>query len=238
MRELAVLGQCAPGLRAVQASDSGLFDDNPMYNTKPFVNSSNTAYTGDLSSLPLQTVLVRVNSPAALERVRTYLTINTAPQGIGGNGSAPTPPRTFGETLQIRLDRAATLEKIVYAAVALTLIVAGCSLAVAVGGGLVDRKRPFTLLRVSGTQAGVLSRVVLLEAAVPLLAATVVAAGIAYGTSILAFVRLAPAGTAVPRLGSTYYTLMGIGLAVAFGVIALTLPLLHRMTSPGNVRFE
>jgi hypothetical protein len=238
MRELAVLGQCAPGLRAVQASDSGLFDDNPMYNTKPFVDSANTAYTGNLSSLPLQTIMVRVNSPATLERVRTYLTVNTAPQPASGQGSAPTPPRTFGETLQIRLDRAATLEKIVYAAVALTLIVAGCSLAVAVGGGLVDRKRPFTLLRVSGTQVGVLSRVVMLEAAVPLLAATVVAAGIAYGTSILAFVRLAPAGTAIPRLGSDYYALMGIGLAVAFGVIALTLPLLRRMTSPGNVRFE
>ena len=192
------------------------------------------AYTGNLSSLPLQTVLVRVNSPATLERVRTYLTVNTAPQPAGGQGSAPTPPRTFGETLQIRLDRAATLEKIVYAAVALTLIVAGCSLAVAVGGGLVDRKRPFTLLRVSGTQVGVLSRVVMLEAAVPLLAATVVAAGIAYGTSILAFVRLAPAGTAIPQLGSDYYALMGIGLAVAFGVIAVTLPLLRRMTSPGN----
>jgi len=238
MRDLAVLGQCAPGLRAVQASDSGLFDDNPMYNTKPFVDSANPAYTGDLSGLPLQTVLVRVNSPATLERVRTYLTINTAPQPAGGQGSAPTPPRTFGETLQIRLDRAATLEKIVYAAVALTLIVAGCSLAVAVGGGLVDRKRPFTLLRVSGTQVGVLSRVVMLEAAVPLLAATLVAAGIAYGTSILAFVRLAPAGTAIPQLGSDYYALMGIGLAVAFGVIAVTLPLLRRMTSPGNVRFE
>ncbi|MFY9848894.1 MAG: FtsX-like permease family protein [Trebonia sp.] len=238
MRELAVLGQCAPGLRAVQASDSGLFDDNPMYNTKPFVDSANTAYTGNLSSLPLQTVMVRVNSPATLERVRTYLTVNTAPQPAGGQGSAPTPPRTFGETLQIRLDRAATLEKIVYAAVALTLIVAGCSLAVAVGGGLVDRKRPFTLLRVSGTQVGVLSRVVMLEAAVPLLAATMVAAGIAYGTSILAFVRLAPAGTAIPQLGSDYYALMGIGLAVAFGVIVVTLPLLRRMTSPGNVRFE
>jgi hypothetical protein len=238
MRSLAVLGQCAPGLRAVQASDSGLFGDNPMYNTKPFVNSSDPAYTGNLSSLPLQTVMVRVNSPATLERVRTYLTINTAPTQAGGQGQAPTPPRTFGETLQIRLDRAATLEKIVYAAVALTLIVAGCSLAVAVGGGLVDRKRPFTLLRVSGTQVGVLSRVVLLEAAVPLLAATIVAAGIAYGTSILAYVRLAPAGTAIPQLGSAYYTLMGIGLAVAFGVITLTLPLLSRMTSPGNVRFE
>ena len=238
MRALAALGQCAPGLQAVQASDSGLFDDNPMYNTKPFVDSTNPAYKGKLSSLPLQTVLVRVNSPATLERVRTYLTIHTAPQQSAGQGSAPTPPRTFGETLQIRLDRAATLERIVYAAVALTLIVAGCSLAVAVGGGLVDRKRPFTLLRVSGTPVGVLSRVVLMEAAVPLLAATIVAAGIAYGTSILAFVRLAPVGTAIPQLGSAYYALMGIGLAVAFAVITVTLPLLRRMTTPGNVRFE
>ena len=238
MRALEVLGQCAPGLRAVQASDAGLFDDNPMYNTKPFVDPANPGYPGRLSSLPLQTVMVRVNSPATLERVRTYLTVNTPPQQAAGQGSAPTPPRTFGETLQIRLDRAATFEKIVYAAVALTLIVAGCSLAVAVGGGLVDRKRPFTLLRVSGTPAGVLSRVVLMEAAVPLVAATLVAAGIAYGTSVLAFVRLAPAGTAIPQLGPDYYALTGIGLAVAFGVITVTLPLLRRMTSPGNVRFE
>jgi hypothetical protein len=238
MRGLAVLGECASGLRAVQASDAGLFDDNPMYNTKPFVDVTNPAYTGNLSSLPLQTLLVRVNSSATLERVRTYLTINTPPQQAYGQGAAPTPPRTFGETLQIRLDRAATVEKIVYAAVALTLIVAGCSLAVAAGGGLVDRKRPFTLLRVSGTPVGVLSRVVLMEAAVPLLAATIVAGGIAYGTSILAFVRLAPAGTAIPQPGSDYYAWMGIGLAAAFGVITVTLPLLRRMTSPGNVRFE
>jgi hypothetical protein len=31
---------------------------------------------------------------------------------------------------------------------------------------------------------------------------------------------------------------MGIGLVIAFGVISVTLPLLRRMTTPGNVRFE
>jgi hypothetical protein len=65
----------------------------------------------------------------------------------------------------------------------------------------------------------------------------VLAAGIAYGMSILAFERLAPTGTALPWLGPDYYALMGIGLA-AFGGITVTLPLLHRMTSPGSVRFE
>jgi hypothetical protein len=238
MREIAVLGQCAPGVKAVQTTDDSLFDDNPMFNTKPIVGASDPAYTGNLTTLPLQTVLVRVNSPTTLERVRTYLAVNAPPQVGGDKENSPTPPRTFGETLQIRLDRASTFEKIMYAAVALTLVVAGCSLAVAVGGGLVDRKRPFTLLRVSGTQVSVLSRVVLLEAAVPLVAATVVAAGIAYGTSLMAFLRLAPVGTAIPQLGRDYYTIMGIGLVVAFGVITVTLPLLRRMTAPSTIRFE
>jgi len=238
MRGLAVLGQCAPGLAAVQTDTSSLFSDNPSDNTKPVVSASNSAYTGDPAKLPLAAVLVRVDNPTVLERVRTFLAVNAPPQESGGQGQSPTPPRTFGETLQIRLDRAATLEKLVYAAVALTLIVAGCSLAVAVGGGLVDRKRPFTLLRVSGTQIGVLSAVLLLEAAVPLAAATLIAAGIAYGTSMLAFIRLAPAGTAIPQLGHDYYTLMAIGLVAAFAVITVTLPLLNRMTAPNTVRFE
>jgi hypothetical protein len=238
MRALAALGTCAPGLNAAVVTDQSLYGDNPRYDTAPIVSASSPAYKGDLTALPLKTVLVRTNSPATLEQVRTYLAVNAPPQENSGNGSSPTPPRTFGETLGIRTARADTVEKIVYTAVALTLIVAGCSLAVAVGGGLVDRKRPFTLLRVSGTQVGVLSRVVLLEAAVPLLAATVVAAGIAYGTSMWAFIRLAPKGTAIPQLGHDYYSLMGIGLVVAFGVITVTLPLLRRMTAPGNVRFE
>jgi FtsX-like permease family len=238
MRAIGGLGRCAPGLRAVQVQDDSIFDDNPVYGDKPIVSATSPAYTGNLTTLPLQTVLVKVNSPATLERVRTYLAVNAPPQVGGDSGNSPTPPRTFGETLQIRTARATTFEKIMYAAVALTLIVAGCSLAVSVGGGLVDRKRPFTLLRVSGAPVSVLSRVVLLEAAVPLATATVVAAAIAYATSLTAFLRLAPVGTAIPRLGRDYYTIMGIGLVVAFGVITLTLPLLRRMTAPSTIRFE
>jgi hypothetical protein len=238
MREIGGLGECAPGLTAVLVTDDSIFDDNPLYDTAAIVNSTSPAYHGDLATLPLQTVLVRASTPAALERARTYLAVHAPPQTGSGYGSAPTPPETFGEVAQIRIARADLAEKIVYAAVALTLIVAGCSLAVAVGGGLVERKRPFTLLRVSGTQLAVLSRVVLFEAAIPLVASTLLAAAIAYGTTILAFERLAPVGTKLPQLGTDYYLLMGIGLVVAFGIIAVTLPLLRRMTAPASVRFE
>jgi len=238
LRAIGALGECAAGLTAVRTTDDSLFGDNPVYDTKPFASATDPGYTGNLTQLPLQTVLVKVNNATTLERVRTYLAVHAPPQTGGGIGASPTPPRTFGETLQIRTARAALAANLAYAIVALTLVVAGCSLAVAVGGGLVDRKRPFTLLRVSGTQAGVLSRVVLIEAAVPLLAATILAAAISYGASVLAVVRLAPAGTAIPQLGHDYYTIMGAGLVIAFGVITATLPLLRRMTAPGTIRFE
>jgi hypothetical protein len=240
LRGLAVLGQCAAGAQAVQVDDSSLvYSDNPHNSTAAFVSPANPAYTESLAALPLQAVLVKVNDPATLERVRTFLAIHAPPDISTGPGFvAATPPRTYGEAIAIRSGRADVLQRLVYLAVDLTILVAACSLAVAIGGGLVDRKRPFTLLRVSGTPTRTLYRVVFLEAVVPLAAATVLAAAIAYGMSILTVVRLAPPGTPVPLLGHVYYATMGAGLAIALIVIGVTLPLLKRMTGPDSARFE
>jgi hypothetical protein len=239
MRQLAVLGQCAPGLTAVQVSDDALIhSDNPHDSTKPFVSHANPAYTGSLATLPLQAVLVRVNNAATLERTRTYLATHAPPQVSAGPGVAATPPRTYGEAVAIRSGRAQVTQKLFDLAVTLTIVAAGCSLAVSIGGGLVDRKRPFTLLRVGGTPLGTLSQVVLLEAVLPLAAAVVAAAGIAYGMSVLTVIRLAPPGTPIPALNGTYWATMGAGLAIALAAICVTLPLLGRMTTPASVRFE
>jgi len=239
LRGLAVLGQCAPGDRAVQVQNQSLIQsDNPYDSTAPFVDATNPAYPGSLAALPLQAVLVRVDDPATLERVRTFLAGHAPPQVSFGTGVAATPPRTYGEAVAIRSGRAQVLQRLVYLAVALTILVAGCSLAVAIGGGLAERRRAFTLLRVSGTPVRTLYRVLFLEAVVPLAAATVVAAGLAYGMSVLTVWRLAPAGTAIPQLGHVYYATMAAGLAIALIVIGVTLPLLNRMTSPASARFE
>ena len=239
MRQLTALGQCAPGLAAVQVFDGSLvYSDNPHDSTQPFVSHANPAYTGSLATLPQQAVLVRVNNAATLERARTYLATHAPPQVSAGPGAAATPPRTYGEAVAIRSRRAEAAQRLFDLAVTLTVVVAGCSLAVSVGGGLVDRKRSFTLLRVGGTPLGTLSRVVLLEAVLPLAAAVVAAAGIAYGMSVLAVLRLAPPGTPVPALNGTYWATMGAGLALALAAICVTLPLLGRMTTPASVRFE
>jgi hypothetical protein len=232
LRGLAVLGQCAPGVTAVKVTASNLlFSDNPTFSTRPIANASNPAVPESFSKLYLEAVLIRVSNSATLERVRTFLDTH-APQ------SGSNPPKTFGEAVQIRLAYADTVSRLVYIAVALTLLVAGCSLAVTVGGNLVERKRPFTLLRVSGTPTATLYRVVLLEAILPLAAATVVAAGVAYGIAVLTVDRMAPAGTPTPTLGHAYFAIMGMGLLISLLVILVTMPVLGRMTGPGNVRFE
>jgi hypothetical protein len=239
IRDLAVLGQCAPGIAAAQVYDGSLvYSDNPHNSTKAFVGPSNPAYTRSLSALPLQAVLVRVNNAATLERARTYLATHAPPQVSPGPGAAATPPRTFTEAVAVRSKRAQVAQKLFDYAVTLTILVAGCSLAVSIGGGLVDRKRPFTLLRVGGTPLGTLSRVVLLEAVVPLAAAVMIAVGIAYGMCATAVMRLTPPGTPIPDLNGTYWAALGVGLAVALAVIAATLPLLARITTPASVRFE
>ncbi len=232
MKELAALGECAPGVKAVAANAFSLYGDNPLYTSQPIVGRASPVAPDDFSGLYLQAVLIKVNNAATLERVRTFLITHTE-ESVSG-----TAPRTFGEAVQARLAVATTVQRLVDIAVALTLLVAGCSLAVVAGGGLVERKRPFTMLRLTGTPMSTLSRVVLQEAVLPLVAATLVAAGTAYGISVLTIEKMAPAGTPIPDLGHVYFLTVGVGLAVSLLAILVTLPLLGRITGLENVRFE
>ena len=261
IRTLPALGSCAPGVAAVQAGFRELVTiDNPIYFNKdlPAVSHSDPPATESLSGLDLSALLVKTNNPDTLERVRTYLTdfeatsTETSPAGRSKGGGALSEwqmgtiePETFGEVAQIRNNDDKNIERVVLAIVALTLIVAGCSLAVSVAGSLLDRKRPFTLLRLSGTPLKTLTRVVLLESIVPLVGATVVAAGVAIAIAEppLRALFAANIGThqnfasaAHPNLG--YYMTMLGGLALSALVVLAAMPLLNRITRPENARFE
>jgi predicted lysophospholipase L1 biosynthesis ABC-type transport system permease subunit len=147
-------------------------------------------------------------------------------------------PETFGEVAQIRNNDDNNLERVVLAALGLTLLVAGCSLAVTVGGSLVERQRPFTLLRLSGTPTSALRSVVLLESMLPLLVASLVAAITGFAITVPAVKALVPRYAHAAYPGPIYYLTMGAGLLVSLGVILVTLPLLGRITEPDNARFE
>jgi predicted lysophospholipase L1 biosynthesis ABC-type transport system permease subunit len=115
-----------------------------------------------------------------------------------------------------------------------SLPIAGCSLAVSVAGGLTDRRRPFSMLRLTGMRLAELRRVVLLESAVPL----VVVAALAIGMGFLAaelFLR-SQLGYTLVSPGLTYAVLVVAGLAGSLGIIASTMPLLRRITGPETAR--
>jgi ABC-type antimicrobial peptide transport system permease subunit len=130
-----------------------------------------------------------------------------------------------------------TQERVSNIALAVTLVIAGCSLAVAVAGAIVERRRSFAQLRLAGTRLSDLRRVVMAEAAAPLL--MVAGASVALGLAVARLV-LAASGGAQPFVvpGAGYWLALVGGLALAMLVVLATLPLLTRLTALDSARFE
>jgi hypothetical protein len=234
------LGRCAPGVRAVQVdvdvpglrvllgSDNVLAVEPEL----PIVNPRDTtAFPGDPTRLHLGGLLINTPDPATLERVRTLLSSYSSRSGTFD------APQTFDEVAKTSAVLYNQIQQLTLAVVALTLLVAGCSLAVAVGGGLIERKRPFTLLRLTGAPTPALYRVVLLESSLPLLVAAVVAAGAGLAVAAPIVDQLTSTGT-VTLPGHGYFLTIAGGLTAALALILTGLPLLRRITEPNNARFE
>ena len=107
---------------------------------------------------------------------------------------------------------------------------------VLLGGGGPDRKRPFSLLRLTGARLGMLRHVIALENAVPLLAVAAVAIGTAFGASAM----FATTEMSLPLVspGPAYYVMTAAGIVLALGLILATFPLLRRITGPETARSE
>ena len=103
-------------------------------------------------------------------------------------------------------------------------------------GGLADRKRPFSLLRLTGARLGTLRRVIVLESAVPLLAVAAVAIGAGFGASAMYATLEMRLSLVAP--GAAYFAMTCAGIVLALGVIVATFPLLRRITGPETARNE
>lgn len=164
-------------------------------------------------------------SPAALETSRTLLE-NAFPfvDGAASEGDY----RGDNTRLLIQLQRLADIVIIA------SLVIAGCSLAVSITGGLNERKQPFAMLRLAGLRLTELRRVVLLESAVPLLAVSAVA--IAAGFLSAALFLKSQLDYVLHPPGAAYYVITVAGLVVSLALIVSTMPLLRRLTGPDTVR--
>jgi hypothetical protein len=221
------LGQCATG--AAVAAVWPDFMGHGTSQTPPAVWPTAGVSAGELERLPVLSIIVRTDgSTATIERARTVLEL--------AYPGSPQPPATTGD-FESDLTRTLTAWRQLANVVILTsLPIAGLSLAVSVAGGLSERRRPFSVLRLSGVPLRVLRRVVTLESAVPLLVVAAVAIGIGFLAAQL-FLRAQMDYTLRPP-GVDYYLIVIGGLAVSLGIIASTLPLLERITRPETVRNE
>lgn len=112
-----------------------------------------------LRNLPVRGIVVQADrSSLAVERTRTVLEVALPGQG---------PPTTLSEINAASTRTIAELQQLTNAVILISLIIAGCSLAISVTAGVTDRKRPFSLLRLTGVPLTALRRVVALEAGVP-----------------------------------------------------------------------
>ncbi len=222
------LGHCPQGAHAVTI--------NPDYGGAIVDRSSTTMANttwpvAQLSSaqvqrLPLDSIVVGTDgSAAAVEQTRTILD-NTYVQTFAA--------QTLSEYQTNNSQKLNSYKQLANVIIFASLPIAGCSLAVSIAGGLADRKRPFSLLRLTGAPISMLRRVIGLEAAAPLL----ITAAASMGAGLLAahlFLR-AQLSETLQAPGLEYYVVIGAGLVASLAVIASTLPLLNRITGPEVAR--
>jgi hypothetical protein len=120
--------------------------------------------------------------------------------------------------------------------IVVSLVVAGCSLAVGVTAGVNDRKRPFSLLRLTGVPLRALRQVVALEAAVPLVTISIISAAMGFLAAGLFLRSQLSESLQPPHL--SYYGIVAAGLIVSLAIIACTLPIIDRITGPEVARNE
>jgi ABC-type antimicrobial peptide transport system permease subunit len=174
--------------------------------------------------LPIQTLFIPTDgSSAAMERIRTLaaatLPISRSKVRADLESGSPVSVTSLGTVLPYTM--------------IFILLVAACSLTVSAVSGILERRRPFALLRASGMRLGELRAVVLLETGIPLGFTVLVAVGLATLQSL----------AAVPLkdwiLPSTEFIIgLGIGVPVAFAVCLIALPFMNAATSLDSVRYE
>jgi len=187
-----------------------------------------------LDSLGVDAINVATDGTVpAVERARTVLENAPAyPAPALGDGV----PSTIGELIALSNPTDNGYQQLANTVILVSLPIAGCTLAAGIAAGLADRKRPFSMLRLTGARLATLRRVVALESAVPLLAAAAAAIGTGFGATAM-YASLAMRHPMVAP-GAAYYLLTAGGILAALGIIAATFPLLARITGPEVARNE
>jgi len=220
------IGKCAPGATVASV---GYFLSHVLGHSS---HASTTVWpsahlsVAQTAGLPVDAIVVATDGTSgSLERVRTTLERAFPFQGVPVAIDALDP-----STARLL----AMIQDMTDVIIVASLIIAACSLAVSIAAGLGERKRPFSLLRLTGVPIGVLRRIVALESALPLLIVATVSVVVGLVSAALYLHSQVGIAFRIPGIGF-WATVLG-GLAASLAIIASTFPLLNRMTGPEVAR--
>jgi hypothetical protein len=224
------LGRCPAGAATAAFPASGfngpLFGADATAITWPAANVP----AARLDALGVDAINVGTDgSTQAVEQARTVLVNARAYPAVSTLS-------TLGDIIAQDNSANSDYQQLANTVILVSLPIAGCTLAAGIAAGLADRKRPFSLLRLTGARLATLRRVVALEGAVPLLSV----AAVAIGTGFAGAAMFASEEQQHPMVapGAAYYLLTAGGIVVSLGIIAATFPLLARITGPEVARNE
>jgi hypothetical protein len=174
--------------------------------------------------LPVQTLLIPTDGTlAAQERIRT-LAATTVPL----SRSKTRDDLETGPPLDLT-----AFDTVLPYAMVFILIFTACSLTVSVIAGVLERRRPFALLRASGVSLGELRRMVFLETAAPLAVTVLLGVGLA---TLQSLATISPKDWFLPS--AAFFAGLGAGVLAAFAVSLIALPFMDIATRLDTVRFE
>ena len=227
------LGRCPAGATAAAFPSDGFNGFNgPLFGTDA------TAITWPAANVPatrLDTLGVDAINVATdgtlptVEQARTVLENAHAYPGVSA-------PSTISDLVAQDNSTNSDYQQLANVVILISLPIAGCTLAAGIAAGLADRKRSFSLLRLTGARLATLRRVVALEGAVPLLSVAAVAVGTGFAGAAMFATEAQQHPMVAP--GAAYYLLTAGGIIVSLGIIAATFPLLARITGPEVARNE
>jgi hypothetical protein len=229
---VAALGRCPAGAAAAAFPEGGFGIGGPLFgvNTTGITWPAAHVSASRLVTLGVDGINVGTDGTAsAVEQARTLLLLENA-HTYPDAGT----PFTIGDIIAQHNSKDNDYQQLANVVILVSLPIAGCTLAAGIAGGLADRKRPFSLLRLTGARLATLRRVVALEGAVPLLSAASVAIGAGFAGAAM-FASVAQQHPMVAP-GAAYYLLTAGGIVVSLGIIAATFPLLARITGPEVAR--
>ena len=226
------MGRCPAGATAV-AFPAGAFGPNGVLGltgTAGVTWPAADVPASRLDALGVDAIAVGTDgSTAAVEQARTLLENAHAYPVLNA-------PSTIGDTVRRDNSKNSGYQQLANVVILVSLPIAGCTLATGIAAGLADRRRPFSLLRLTGARLATLRRVVVLEGAVPLLAVAAVAISVGFAGAAMYATVAQNRPMAAP--GAAYYLLTAGGIIISLAIIAATFPLLTRITGPEVARNE